>query len=108
MTAAREVRDEVVPGQLEGLRVTMIVPVIPDGAPGPVKDGLSCRRVATLTGECPSCGRRRPKLSSAQRKAIECGRLFYTRRLDVTHQRSCPGHDKHLIPALLKWMRESS
>lgn len=52
----RGLRDEVVVFHRAGVgNVAAVLPVIPEGAPYKVREGIARRRITTLTGKCP-CG----------------------------------------------------
>lgn len=97
----RTLRDEMMIGDVGGLRTLFVVPIIPDDAPDHIREGIARRRLVTLTGICP-CGARRPKLSRQQRRAIERGRFHGS--LNFVHENDCSASDETLIPALRAWV----
>ena len=94
-------RFETVLGEVDGLRTLFVVPIIPDGAPEPVREGIARRRLATIVGTCP-CGARRPRLSRQQHRQIE--RERFHGRLDVAHEPGCPATDDRLAAAIRAWI----
>jgi len=88
------IRLEPVIGDMQGIRTLFLVPTIPDDAPGPVREGLARRRLATISGLCP-CGARRPKLSRQQLRWIR-RKGADIHHLAVLHEPDCMASDDNL------------
>jgi hypothetical protein len=76
----------------------------PEDAPDDVQEGLTRRRLAVLSGECP-CGARPVLGTRAQRRrAARTGHpLAGAPRVD--HRQDCPGHELLLAEAIARWER---
>lgn len=91
--------DEPVIGDINGCRVLFVVPVIPDDAPPAVRETITRRRLATITGVCP-CGARRPDLSRQARRAAQRGAPISESFLRIEHESDCAALD---LDAVFAW-----
>lgn len=95
--SARHLRDEVLVADnpVLGRRLACLVPVIPDGAPYAVREGMARRRIAATTGTC-TCG---AVVDYGQADAGEVGVG------EVDHERRCPASTTKLVKAVRWWRR---
>jgi hypothetical protein len=104
---ARQIRTEPVVHTLpDGRRALYLLPVIPDDAPDPIREGIARRRVAALTGDCP-CGAHNATLSRQQRRARQrrtSKRQANPAAFAFEHEYDCPAGDQRLIPMLQAWI----
>jgi hypothetical protein len=92
---------ELIVRDVDGTRIAYLLPVISDGAPPLVREGIARRRLAALEDRCP-CGGRSPLNRAARR------RLTRERRGQVTyygfvHEDGCPAVDDTLVDAIKAW-----
>jgi hypothetical protein len=71
-----------------------VIPVVPDDAPYPVREGIARRRLVALHGECP-CG---ATLSS---QSLRQG----AQAVEVEHDGRCPAVTAKLRKAIRRWSR---
>lgn len=69
---------------IDGERVALIQPTIPDDAPTGRKQGLAARRTANATGQCPACGARMQMPNRAARRALRIPFAVFE------HEDDCP------------------
>jgi hypothetical protein len=74
--------------------VVAILPVIPDDAPDPVREGLARRRIAIVEGRCP-CGVR------IDFSTVTPGDVVQS--MPLPHRDHCPARDRHVRRALKRW-----
>jgi len=96
--SARQIREEVFVADHHPVlqqRVAYVLPIVPDGAPYAVAEGIARRRLAAMTGRCP-CG---ASVDYGDRKArqVMVG--------NVVHTASCPASDARLVKAIRRWVR---
>jgi hypothetical protein len=88
---------------VHGLSVMFVLPIVPENAPSPIREGIGRRRESVISGRCP-CGAERPTLTRQQfRHARRKGEL--NRRLTVEHEAECPALDDTLLPAVRAWLK---
>lgn len=75
-------------------RSIAMVPVIPEDAPGPVREGVARQRIAAITGSC-LCG------AQVEHRSAGGGLHF----AEVYHDRRCPGQSDRLREAMRRWSR---
>lgn len=73
--------------------VKFVLPVIPDGAPADVSEGLARHRIAATSGTCP-CGAV-TDYGDAEPGSAGVGEIW--------HNRECPGDPDRLAEALARW-----
>lgn len=95
--SARTIRDEVLVADHPVLqqRVAYVLPIVPDGAPYAVAEGLARRRVTAMTGRCP-CG------TVVDYGAVRAGAVEH---VEVVHAGSCPAATARLVKACRRWLR---
>lgn len=71
------------------------LPVIPDDAPYPVREGVARQRIAATGGRCP-CGAQTDYTADVA-DGINVA--------EVRHRRLCPGHPDQLAVELRRWVR---
>lgn len=96
MTTKPKLRDEVIVADHPTLgRALFVLPVIPDGAPTSVREGIARRRTAALTGRCP-CG------AAGRLPAVAAGRVDAAK---FVHKTRCPAVTETLAKAIRRWLR---
>ncbi len=94
--SARELQEDVVAFTLsDGRRAAAILPVVPEGAPYRIREGIARRRIAATTGHCP-CG------ASVDYAAATGGGVHVA---EVLHERTCPADTARLVKAFRRWTR---
>lgn len=89
-------REEVVIFQVPGVgNVVAVLPVVPEDAPYPVREGVARRRLVAVTGRCP-CGAR---LDLQAMHGNPAGAV------DVKHDARCPAATHRLLKAVRRWTR---
>ncbi len=82
---------EVVAAEVPGIgRVAFVLPRLRDDYPDELKQALTRRRMATVSGRC-ECGATRPRLNRAQRRA---GHVV---PLEMVHEDDCPAANTNII-----------
>ncbi len=95
--STREIHSEVLMGEhpVLGVRTAFVVPVVPDGAPYAVAEGIVRRRLSATTGRCP-CG---AVADYGDRQAGQVGVG------EVVHAGTCPASTTRLVKACRRWLR---
>ncbi len=95
--SAREIHSEVLIAEhpVLRMRVALVVPVVPDGAPYAVAEGIVRRRLAATTGRCP-CG------AVADYGDPQAGQVGVG---EVAHAGSCPASTTKLVKACRRWLQ---
>lgn len=75
------------------VRAMALLPVIPDDAPDPVREGIARRRIATIEGRCP-CG------VGVDYSQIPRGAVTHR---TVNHRDHCPAITRNVRRALRRW-----
>ena len=75
------------------VRAMALLPIIPDDAPDPVREGIARRRIATIEGRCP-CG------IAFDYSRIPLGTVTHR---TVEHRGHCPAIDRNVRRALRRW-----
>lgn len=95
--AGRTLEEELVPFALPtGGRGLAILPVIPEDAPYPVREGIARRRITATTGTCP-CG-----ATVDYRAAMLDGGAQVA---EAVHEDRCPASTTKLAKAIRRWSR---
>jgi hypothetical protein len=84
---------EEIPFTIGTATATAILPVIPDDAPDPVREGIARRRITTIEGRCP-CGLR-VDFSTVTPGVVQA--------MPLPHRDHCPARDRHIRRALKRW-----
>ena len=95
--STREIHSEVLVAEhpLLGVRTAFVLPVVPDGAPYAVAEGIVRCRLSATTGRCP-CG---AVVDYGERQAGQVGVG------KVAHAGSCPASTARLVKACRRWLR---
>lgn len=88
----RVIAEDLTVLMIDGVRVGAVLPVVPEGAPYAVREGIARRRLVVLDGRCP-CG---AELALTDARAG---------RLTVAHEDRCPARDARLRKAIRRWAR---
>lgn len=92
-----EITDEVVTFTAPKVgRIAAVLPVIPDGAPERVREGIARRRLTVIEGTCP-CG-------AAVDYAAACA--GDTQVAEAAHARLCPASTDALVVEVRRWRRQ--
>jgi hypothetical protein len=76
-------------------RTLAVLPVIPESAPWPVREGITRRRIVVVTGQCP-CGARLDLQAAREGRVGVAG---------VEHEGRCPAATATLAKAVRRWSR---
>ena len=77
---------ELIVRDIDGTRIAYVLPVIPDGVPPLVREGITRRRLAALEDKCP-CGGRSPLNRATRRRLVKDRQVTH---LGFVHEDGCP------------------
>jgi len=80
----------------------LLLPDVPDDAPGAVKEGVTRRRLVVVDGVCPCGARPVWPNRAARRRAVRAGVCPV---VAVEHEPGCPATDVALDAAVRRWVR---